>query len=132
MRLEILNISRMQSVRLLGKTFAPETDLNAVIRNSYYKEPLKLHIVNKRNALERAMLHFANYKKKTKKIDENTWECLIYYNSSMETELLIEILSFGPAIQVTGPDSFLAQVKDRLQKQLQLFARETPVTPSRP
>lgn len=49
----------------------------------------------------------------------------------METELLIEILSFGPAVQVTGPENFLAQVKDRLQKQLRLFHQEPPNTPSR-
>ena len=101
-----------------------------MIRKSYYHEPVRLLIKNQRNALERAMLHFANYEKKTKKIDENTWECLIYYNSSMETELLIEVLSFGPAIQVLGPASFLNQVKYRLSRQIKLFANSSYVTPS--
>ena len=63
------------------------------------------------------MLHFSNYEKRTRKIDEDTWECLIYYNRSMETELLIEILSFGPTVKVTGPDSFVALVKERLKRQ---------------
>ena len=74
-------------------------------------------IKNRRNALERTMLHFSNYEKRTRKIDEDTWECLIYYNRSMETELLIEILSFGPTVKVTGPDSFVALVKERLKRQ---------------
>ena len=65
-----------------------------------YNEPVTLHIVNRRNALERAMLHFANYEKNTTKIDEDAYECLIYYNQSMETELLIEVLSFGPRSSV--------------------------------
>ena len=63
------------------------------------------------------MLHFANYEKNTKKIDENTYECLIYYNQTMETELLIEVMSFGPMITVLGNDKFLKNLKARLRKQ---------------
>ncbi len=119
MRLETLNIARIQSVRPVDKFLTSQIDLNALIEDSYYKEPLRLHIINRRNALERAMLHFANYKKNTRKIDENTYECLIYYNQSMETELLIEVLSFGPMIRVIGNDRFLASLKRRLQKQIE-------------
>lgn len=119
-QLEILNISRIQSVRPLEKTLPAPVDLNAMIRRTYYKEPLRLRIVNKRNALERAMLHFANYEKNTTKIDEDTYECLIYYNQSMETELLIEVMSFGPMLTVIGNERFLGALKDRLQKQIRL------------
>lgn len=116
-QLEILNISRIQSVRLLKKTLPAPVDLNAMIRRTYYKEPLRLRIVNRRNALERAMLHFANYEKNTTKIDEDTYECLIYYNQSMETELLIEVMSFGPMLTVIGNERFLNLLKERLKRQ---------------
>lgn len=116
-KLEILNISRIRSVSLLKKTAPSPADLNAIIRRTYYKEPLKLRIVNRRNALERAMLHFANYEKNTTKIDEDTYECLIYYNQGMETELLIEVMSFGPMLTVIGNDRFLNLLRDRLQRQ---------------
>lgn len=116
-QLEILNISRIQSVRLLEKTLPAPVDLNAMIRRTYYKEPLRLRIVNRRNALERAMLHFANYEKNTTKIDEDTYECLIYYNQSMETELLIEVMSFGPMLTVIGNERFLNLLKERLKRQ---------------
>lgn len=119
MHLETLNIARIQSVCPVDKFLTSQIDLNALIKDSYYKEPLQLHIVNRRNALERAMLHFANYKKNTRKIDEDTYECLLYYNQSMETELLIEVLSFGPMIRVIGNDRFLASLKRRLQKQIE-------------
>lgn len=119
-QLEILNISRIQNVRLFKKTLSAPVDLNAIIRRTYYREPLRLHIVNKRNALERAMLHFANYEKNTTKIDEDTYECLIYYNQSMETELLIEVMSFGPMLTVIGNDRFLNLLRDRLQRQIEL------------
>lgn len=121
MRLEILNISRIQSIHLTEKKLSCAIDLNALIQNSYYREPLKLHIINKRNALERAMLHFANYEKNTTKIDANTYECLIYYNQSMETELLIEVMSFGPMLTVIGNDKFLRSLKARLQRQKKLI-----------
>lgn len=121
MRLELLNIARIQSVRPTEKMLTSPVDLNALIQSSYYKEPLRLRIVNERNALERAMLHFANYEKNTVKIDENTYECLIYYNQTMETELLIEVLSFGPMLTVLGNDKFLGLLKARLEKQIRIM-----------
>ena len=120
MKLEILNVSRIQSVKLMPKTLSTPVDLDAMIQRSYYKEPLKLRIVNKRNALERAMLHFANYEKNTTKIDEDTYECLIYYNQNMETELLIEVMSFGPMLTVLENERFLNELKARLQRQMRL------------
>lgn len=129
--IRIMNLRGITKADPLPRFDKEELDFSGLIQKTYYKDPVRLLIKNQRNALERAMLHFSNYEKKTKKIDEDTWECLIYYNSSMETELLIEILSFGPAIKVTGPESFLAQIKNRLKKQLQLFRTEPPVTSSR-
>ncbi len=119
-KLEILNVARIDHVTLTDQKLSADVDLNAAIRGSYYKEPLRLRIINKRNALERAMLHFANYEKNTVKIDEDTYECLIYYNQSMETELLIEVLSFGPMLTVLGNDRFLKSLKQRLERQKKL------------
>ncbi|MBO5524181.1 MAG: WYL domain-containing protein [Roseburia sp.] len=126
MKLEILNVSRIQQCTLMDEKLAAPPDLNQFIRSSYYREPLKLRIVNERNALERAMLHFANYEKNTTKIDENTYECLIYYNQSMETELLIEVMSFGPMLTVLGNEHFLNLIKSRLRRQMNLFSPEYP------
>lgn len=124
MKLEILNVSRIQSVQMMQKTVPSPVDLDAVIRRSYYKEPLRLRIVNKRNALERAMLHFANYEKNTTKIDEDTYECFIYYNQNMETELLIEVMSFGPMLTVLENERFLNDLKARLQRQMRIVPPE--------
>lgn len=120
MELQILNLDRIKNISPTEKFYSAPIDLNTIIQNTYYKEPLKLHIKNKRNALERAMLHFANYEKNTTKIDEDTYECLIYYNQGMETELLIEVLSFGPMLKVVGNDKFLCSLKKRLNRQLNL------------
>lgn len=119
-RIEILNLDRMKNVTLMPEQADYIPDINESIRSSYYKEPVRLRIHTDRNALERTMLQFANYEKNTTKIDDNTYECLIYYNQKMETELLIEVLSFGPLIEVLGNERFLSQIKQRLKKQKRL------------
>ena len=122
-RIEILNLDRMKEVELLPAFVSQIPDIDRSIRNSYYKEPVRLRIHTERNALERTMLQFANYEKNTTKIDDNTYECLIYYNQKMETELLIEVLSFGPMIEVLGNERFLEQLRRRLKKQKLLFSQ---------
>lgn len=66
------------------------------------------------------MIYFANYEKNTAKINEDTYECLIYYHQNMETELLIEILSFGPMLTVIGNERFLGSLRARLARQMEL------------
>lgn len=122
MRLEILNLDRIVKISLMDKKAERNVDLNALIRETYYKEPVRLLIHDKRNCLERAMLQFANYDKNTTKLSADTYECLIYYNQKQETELLIEVLSFGPMIKVMGNERFLGQLRKRLDRQ----KRNTP------
>lgn len=123
-KVEVINLSRINQITLLGKHFSESLNLKEALQSSYYKEPVKLLITTKRNTLERTMLHFANYEKQTRKLDESTYECLIYYNSMMETELLIEILSFGPTIKVISPEDFLTKVKERVHKQMLLLQKD--------
>lgn len=125
-RLETLNLDRVECVSLIEETMPESFDVNALIKESYYREPVRLLIRNERNALERTMLHFANYEKNTTKREDNLYECLIYYNKMMETELLIEVMSFGPMIQVLGNEGFLAQLKERLKRQQRLASK--PIT----
>lgn len=119
-RLLQLNLGRIIDITPTDELQKKKINLNHLIKRSYYKEPVTLIIKNQRNALERAMLQFANYEKHTRKICDDTYECLIYYNKNVETELLIEVLSFGPMIQVVGNEDFLNQLKERLRRQLAL------------
>ena len=70
------------------------------------------------------MLHFANYEKDTKRTGVNTYECCIYYNQSMETELLIEVVSFGPVLRVLGNERFLNSLRSRLKRQKRLLVTD--------
>lgn len=120
-RIEILNLNRIRDIIPCNETASQFPNINHLLRRSYYKEPVRIIIKNQRNALERAMLQFANYEKNTRKIDDNTYECLIYYNKKTETELLIEILSFGPMIKVVGNEGFVRLIKERLARQAELM-----------
>ncbi len=82
-------------------------------QNDTIKE-LTLAILNERNALERAMLHFAHFEKQAEKIDETHYSLRLKYYASDETELVIRILSFGPFIKVKEPESFVNLIKERL------------------
>ncbi|AQY49818.1 hypothetical protein UE46_01245 [Listeria weihenstephanensis] len=78
-------------------------------------------VVDHRNAVDRALIHFADYKKKAFRTErENVFELVIYCTRGDLTELVIQILSFGPMMQVLEPASVVGEVKRRLERQLQL------------
>ena len=76
------------------------------------------YITDERNALERAMLHFAHFEKEAERMDDKTYKVTLQFYTSDETELLIRILSFGPLIRVTEPESMVESIKERLKKQI--------------
>lgn len=81
------------------------------------KSMLVLNLTDERNALERVMLNFSHLEKDAVKIDDMHYQITLKYDKSDETEILIRILSFGPMIKVVSPDSFIRQLKSRIDKQ---------------
>lgn len=81
------------------------------------RKNLTLLITNERNALERAMMHFAHFEKQAERLDDNKYIlCLKYYEND-ETEIVIRVLSFGPYVKVLEPQSFVNLIKERLISQ---------------
>lgn len=121
----ILNLARFQSCSLLFP--AKINPAHRFHLNHPAAEPVVIQISGERNSLERCMLHFANYEKHTHYDEEKkAWISSIYYDLADETGLLVEILSFGPVIRVLGPESFLAQIRERVKKQYDLLTAEIP------
>lgn len=121
-RLTILNLSRIMRIQDTGLSLEIRPDIDAYLEHALCQEPVLLEISNERNALERTMLHFACYQKRTEKLgDSGKYLCRIYYSRDVETELLIQILSFGPVVKVLGPDNFLKQVRERVEMQQRLL-----------
>ncbi len=78
------------------------------------RKELVLSITDRRNALERAMLHFAHFEKQAERIDEDHYTLRLKYYEDDETEMVIRILQFGPYVRVEEPQSFVNLIRQRL------------------
>ena len=65
------------------------------------------------------MLHFSHLKKETKKLGDGGFKVKLYYDKEDRTEMLIRILSFGPVVKVTEPESFIDMIRERFEMQRQ-------------
>lgn len=76
-----------------------------------------LRIRDERNTLERCMLHFAHFEKQAERAGDGAYLVRIRYDKDDETEMEIRILSFGPMVEVLGPDDFRGRITERLKRQ---------------
>ena len=81
------------------------------------RRELTLQITNERNALERAMLHFADFEKQAERLEDEKYILRLKYYENDETEMVIRVLSFGPFVKVLEPQSFVDLIKERLAAQ---------------
>ena len=114
----MLNLSRVVECTLAD-------DVNRAPFREVKKNCVIFELTDRRNALERVLLHFSHLEKETKKIGENKYQVTLTYDRQDETEMLIRILSFGPVIRVVSPDHFIELIRTRLEKQKQ-FATLSP------
>ncbi len=107
-----VNLSRMDSVQILGPWDESE------YRPPHEREKtLVMDLYDTRNALERAMLHFSDMEKETERTGDRRYRITLHYRQGDETEILIRILSFGPMLKVTEPESVVSQIRERLERQ---------------
>ena len=78
---------------------------------------LELEVRDRRNALERVMMHFAHFRKEAEKLAADRYRLRIVYDADDETEMVIRVLSFGPTVKVTAPERFAALIRDRILRQ---------------
>ncbi len=117
-----INIARITKIEPSKEMLNIELNFNKYIDQDKCKNPVVIEISKERNALERCMLHFANFEKHTEYDEKNDrYLSYIYYDKKDEIELLIRILSFGPVIKVIGPESFLKLVRERVKKQVEVM-----------
>lgn len=123
-RMDLLNIGRIICIVETGYYSPKQVGIDSYLDSCLCSQPVVLEISSERNALERTMLHFSCYQKKVERLGASgKYRCSIYYDKTRETELLIQILSFGPVVKVLGPENFLQQVRERvaLQSAIQNF-----------
>lgn len=118
----ILNLSRILSVKLNSNLPKVSMELvSELFLAQTNNSPIIVEITKERNSLERFLLQFASFDRKTEyDAERDIYTCQLFYDIGNEAELLIRILSFGHTIRVLGPPSFLYKVKERLLKQYNL------------
>ena len=108
-----INLARILCCELYDKPNAPVP----YARPDSYKETLVMELVDRRNALERVLLHFAHFEKQAEQLGDDRYRVTLMYDRNDETELVIRVLSFGPMVRVTAPEHFVDLIKERLKKQ---------------
>ena len=83
----------------------------------FREKSVSFTLTDQRNALDRVMLHFSDCRKETSRTNESNYQVKLWYDSQDETEMLIRVMSFGPVLKVTEPESFLYLIKQRLYMQ---------------
>ena len=126
--LTVLNIGRIRKVKETGLRFdeiAKELSDGGFSRFCRCGEPAEIEVTSERNAVERFMMEFAGYEKRTE-LDIKTGKChvLLYYDKNDETELLVRLLSYGPVLRVIGPEKFRRQMEERVKRQFMLLFGE--------
>ena len=114
-----VNLARIRDAELL-EPYAPEEFTPRPPR----KETLVLELTDRRNALERVLLHFSHLEKETERLDADRYRLTLRYEREDETELLIRVLSFGPVLRVMEPERFIEKVRERLERQKNLRTAE--------
>lgn len=110
-----INLARIRSVKLLEPWTAEE-----YAPPSFREKSLVMELTDERNALERVMLAFSDLEKETEKLDDRHYRVTLWYKKGDETEILVRILSFGPVLRVLEPESMIAQIRERLERQTAL------------
>ena len=122
----LINIGRITDVRpfeIFRGELPSEDDFFRRIRA---KQPIRVAVFPERNAVERFLNEFAEYEKRVDR-DLETGVCMIdiFYDKQDETELLIQILAFGAAVEILSPDSVRAQAAERVRRQAELISIHT-------
>lgn len=118
----IINIGRIINIVDTGRYFRTPVSIDNYFSSRKCSSPAVIRVTTERNGIERFMLEFAAYEKHTvRNIETMEYTVELWYDQQDETELLIRLLSFGPIIEILGPQHLRAQAKLRIKKQVELL-----------
>lgn len=111
-----INLGRIQQCTMLEKNFPAEEQLQPRKR-----ETLLFELTDERNALERVMMQFAHHKKEVERVEGNLYRVELEYDVDDETDVVIQMMSFGSLVQIISPDYMKEELRNRITKQLAML-----------
>lgn len=111
-KVRILKIAKIEECQILERFADKERNIPL-----HEKREIELLLHDEHQALKRVLLQFSIYKKETQKAGTNQYRVKVAYEKEDEMEILIKILSFGPNLKVTGPETFVNMIKRRIRMQ---------------
>ena len=66
-------------------------------------------------------MKFSHYKKEIEKTGDDTYQIVLEYDRDDETDVLIQLMSFGSYINVISPLKIKKEICSRLKRQVELF-----------
>ncbi len=121
----VLNIGRIVSISDTGRVFRTPFSVDEFLSIRKCSSPAVVRVTPERNGVERFMLEFASYEKHTvRDLDSGEYTVELWYDSQDETELLIRLLSFGPVIEILGPEHLRKQARERIVRQFRMLERD--------
>ncbi len=109
----IINLGRIIRCEKSGAPIDPA----AVRPVQSERRTVVLELYDRRNALERVLMHFAHFEKEAERLGEDRYRLTVAYDRDDETEMVIRVLSFGPMVRAVAPEHFTALIRDRLIRQ---------------
>ena len=118
----LINLGRIEKITLTGIRMSQQRSPAELFAARKCTEPVTIRVTPARNGVERFMMEFASYEKHSE-LDTATGCCTVqlWYDRQDETELLIQLLSFGPVLEILGPPAFRAKAAERVAKQYALL-----------
>lgn len=117
-----INLGRITGISQTGRHLPNDGVLAGWQESRRCKAPVEVEVHTERNGVERFLMEFASFEKHTE-WDAQRSVCTVrlWYDTQDETELLIQLLSFGPVVEILGPPEFRRQAAERVAVQYGLL-----------
>jgi len=117
-----INLGRITGISQTGRHLPSDGLLEKWQKSRRCKEPVQVEVSAERNGIERFLMEFASYEKHTEwDAQRNICMVKLWYDTQDETELLIQLLGFGPVVEILGPPDFRRQAAERVASQYALL-----------
>ncbi len=109
--IKTVNLSRITKCKI----YTGEDIIESALTEPDY-QTITLKVSEERNTLERCLMHFAHFEKRAERMD-GYYLLHIKFDHDDQPEMVIRVLSFGPTVEVIGPESFKKLIIDKLKSQ---------------